>query len=135
MKKIRKDSSFLNEWKSQMITSLSRIEPDWDEEDMEKILNHIIEDRLQLPEVILDNNYTGESRNTNILSVMDWAIERRPLVAGNATFYKNQLEAINPVAQMIDGFLKERKRIKKEMFKVGEEKGFDSDEYKDLDRG
>lgn len=135
IKKIRKDSSFLDEWKSQMISSLSRIEPDWDEEDMEEILNDLIDENLQLPQVTLDNNFTGESRETVLLSVFDWALQRHPLVAGNATFYKNQYEAINPVAQMIDGFLKERKSIKKKMFLVGEEKGTDSDEYKDLDRG
>lgn len=118
-----------------MKRSLSQIEPDWDEDDMDKILNHIIEERLQLPEVVLDNNYTGESRATNILSVMDWAIKRKPLVAGNATFYKNQHEAINPIAQMLDGFLKERKALKKKMFVVGEEQGTECDLYKDLDRG
>ena len=63
---------------------------------------------------------------------MDWAINRKPLVAGNATFYKNQYEAINPIAAMLDGFLKKRKALKKEMFKVEDKT---SDRYKDLDRG
>lgn len=134
MKKIRKDSDFLYSWKDQMIESISKMEPDWDPDDMEKVLNDIIEEDLQLPQVILDNNYTGESRNTNLLSVFDWAIRRKPLIAGNATFYKNQHEAINPIAKMLDGFLTERKRIKKRMFAVGEEFGVDSDLYQDLDR-
>lgn len=134
MKKIRKDSDFLHAWKDQMMTAISRMEPDWDKEDMEKVLNSMIDENLQLPQVILDNNYTGESRNTNMLSVFDWAIRRKPLIAGNATFYKNQHEAINPIAKMLDGFLTERKAIKKRMFAVGEEYGTDTDLYQDLDR-
>lgn len=135
IKKIRKQSSFLDEWKNQMKNSISVIEPDWDMDEIEDELNHIIEDQLQLPEVELDNNFTGENRVTNILSVFDWAMERKPLLSGNATFYRNQHEAINPIAQMLDNFLAERKRLKKQMFIVGEEKGTECDEYKDLDRG
>lgn len=130
--KIVKDSLFLQEWKSQVKAALSHIEPEWDEKKIDKILNEIIIDHLQFPVVTLDNNYTGESRETTLLSVFDWAIQRKPLVAGNATFYKNQHEAINPIAQMLDGFLKERKAIKKRMFAVED---VESDLYKDLDRG
>ena len=124
-------SKFLKQWKNDMIKTLKTIEPTWDKDKIKEKLNEMIKEELQLPEVTLDNNYTGESRQTNILSVFDWCIARKPLIAGNATFYKNQLEAINPVANMLDSFLIERKRLKKEMFKVEDKT---SDLYKDLDR-
>ena len=80
---------------------------------------------------MLDNNYTGEVRESNLLSVLDWALYRKPIIAGNATFYKNQDEAINPIAKMLENFLAERKALKKKMFAVGDP---NSDLYKDLDR-
>jgi len=83
------------------------------------------------PKVTLDNNYTGESRDTTLLSVFDWVLDRNPLIAGNGTFYKNQYEAMNPIAEMLDYFLKTRKKYKKEMFKIEDT---ESNEYKDLDR-
>ena len=41
---------------------------------------------------------------------------------------------MNPITKMLDTMASNRKAYKKEMFHVGEEKGFDSAEYKDLDR-
>jgi len=125
-------SSFLDQWKNQMTESLLHINPELDKEIIEEILNEEIINNLQFPEVILDNNYTGESRDTNLLSVLDWALDKNPNIAGNATFYKNQNEAINPIAAMLDGFLKERKALKKKMFTLDDP---ESDLYKDLDRG
>lgn len=131
-KKIVKKSPFIDKYREEMVETLLKIHPEWDREELEENINEIIINNLQVPEVTLDNNYTGETRDTNLISVFDWIIQREPLVAGNGTFYKNQNEAINPVANMLDGFLKARKAIKKEMFKVEDKT---SDLYKDLDRG
>jgi hypothetical protein len=98
-----------------MIKSLKSINPDFKEKDIEEILDNLIEEQGQNPEMILDNNYTGESRDTTLLSVLDWTFDRKPIICGNATFYKNQHEAINPVAKMLENFLAKRKMYKKLM--------------------
>lgn len=128
---IVKNSKFISKWKDDMISSLMIMNKDWSIDDIEPIVDNMIKENIKVPVVTLDNNYTGESRQSNILSVLDWVLERKPLVAGNGTFYKNQIESINPIAEMIDGFLSDRKAIKKQMFKVEDTT---SDEYKDLDR-
>lgn len=125
------DSKYIHKWKKEMMATMHQINPKWSKEDMEPILDDMLLKQMQIPEAVMSNNFTGEERNTNILSILDWTFERKPLVAGNGTFYKNQHEAINPVARMLDGFLIERKRLKKEMFKVEDKT---SDRYKDLDR-
>lgn len=124
-------SPFLDEWKNQMYEAIKRINPSWDKDEIEECLDDMIKENIQLPAVILDNNYTGEKRDTNILSVFDWAMNRKPIIAGNGTFYKNQYEALNPVGKMLENFLSERKEIKARMFKI---KDVESDQYKDLDR-
>ena len=125
------DSKYIHKWKKEMMATMRQINPKWSKEDMDPILDDMLLKQMQIPEAVMSNNFTGEERNTNILSILDWTFERKPLVAGNGTFYKNQHEAINPVARMLDGFLIERKRLKKEMFKVEDKT---SDRYKDLDR-
>ena len=129
--KLISDSTFISEWRNDMCDTMKSINPEWDDNDIMYELDEMLREQLQVPEVEMDNNYTGEHRNTNLISVLDWTLTREPIIAGNATFYKNQLEAINPIARMVDGFLIERKRLKKEMFKIED---VASDRYKDLDR-
>ena len=130
-KKIIKDSSFMSLWKDEMINTMKTINPKWDKKDINKVLNKMLEEQTQNPQVIMDNNVTGENRETTLLSIFDWAIKRKPIIAGNGTFYKNQHEALNPIAKMLDGFLNNRKAVKKKMFQVEDKT---SDKYKDLDR-
>ena len=126
------NSQFITLYKEEMLANMKQMNPNWDESKMESILDDMIRKRFNNPKVTLDNNYTGESRDTTLLSVFDWVLERNPIIAGNGTFYKNQYEAMNPIAEMLDFFLKTRKKLKKEMFKI---ENTESNEYKDLDRG
>lgn len=126
-----KDSQFITLYKEEMLSNMKQINPEWDEDKMESILDEMIKKNLANPKVKLDNNYTGESRDTTLLSVFDWALDRQPIIAGNGTFYKNQYEAMNPIAEMLDNFLITRKKYKKAMFKI---ENTESNEYKDLDR-
>lgn len=125
------DSQFITLYKEEMLSNMKQINPDWDEDKMEKILDKMIKEKFVNPKVTLDNNYVGETRDTTLLSVFDWTLDRKPIIAGNGTFYKNQYEAMNPIAEMLDYFLKTRKKIKKAMFKIEDNT---SDEYKDKDR-
>ena len=126
------DSQYINLYKEEMLSNMRQMNPDWDESEMESILDDMIKKNFVNPKVKLDNNYTGESRDTTLLSVFDWTLDRQPIIAGNGTFYKNQYEAKNPIAEMLDYFLTTRKKLKKEMFKIEDT---ESNEYKDLDRG
>lgn len=132
LEEIVSNSKFLKKWRKQMITPLKRMHPEWDENEMNDILNEMIKEKIQIPRVTLDNNYTGESKESNVLNVMDWCLKRKPIIAGNATFYRNQDEALNPIRVMLLDFMKQRKNIKKEMFAIEDS---ESRRYKDLDRG
>ncbi len=114
-----------------MIKSLKSINPDFKEKDIEEILDNLIEEQGQNPEMILDNNYTGDKRDTTLLSTLDWAVDRKPILAGNMTFYKRQDEAVNPVGLMLEHKLQARKATKKKMFQFVDT---DKNKYDDLDR-
>lgn len=135
MKKIDvKDSLFIKKYIKQMTEVMKRTNPAWSEEDIKRVVKKMVEKQMVNPKVTLDNNYTGENKESTLLSVLDWSLDRKPLITGNGTFYKTQEESINPVANMLDGWGSERKALKKEMFRVGEEYGTDTYEYNDLDR-
>ena len=57
-------------------------------------------------------------------------MKRKPILAGNGTFYKHHEEARNPISEMVDGFLDKRAYLKSCMFANGDET---SKIYKDLD--
>ena len=125
-----KDGKYLKKYRKEMKEIMKSINPDWDDDFLDKNIMEYMKETIQNPEVNLDNNFTGENRDSTLLSVFDWTFDRKPIIAGNGTFYKNQYEAMNPIAKMLEGFLTERKRFKKLMFK--EEPG--SWKYADYDR-
>lgn len=124
-------SIFIKQWKEEMIVNMKRLNPNWKKSDIDEVLDKMLLEQMYNPDVELDNNYTHEHKQASAISVLDWVLKRNPIVAGNATFYKNQLEAINPIADMVNSFLVERKAVKKKMFQIEDDQ---SDEYKDLDR-
>ena len=123
-------SPFLEFYKRDAVDALMEMNPEWDENDVDKLVEKEMKDSFQNPSVVMDNNFKRQTQDSTLLTIMDWAIEKEPIVAGNGTFYKNQHQAINPIANMLDGMLKKRKAFKKEMFKVEDKT---SQRYKDLD--
>ena len=117
-----------------MCQAMMQANPTWKKKDVEKIIERTIEERLENPTVTLDNNYTHEQKDSTLLSVLDWSLDRKPLIAGNGTFYKNQYEALNPTREMLDEWADNRKFFKKKMFQAGEIYGTNSREYNDNDR-
>lgn len=128
------DSKYLKKYKDRMCQAMMQTNPTWKKKDVEKIIERTIEERLENPTVTLDNNYTHEQKDSTLLSVLDWSLDRKPLIAGNGTFYKNQYEALNPTREMLDEWAENRKFFKKKMFQAGEMYGTNSREYNDNDR-
>ena len=125
------DNKLLKKYRKRMLDIMKQQYPVVDEHVLDKIITKQIKKRVQDPVVTLDNNYTHETRTTTLLPVVDWAMTSKPIWCGNATFYKNQEQALNPIAKMLEGFLSERKRYKKLMFSIDDT---NSVKYKDYDR-
>lgn len=132
MEKVDIDKSeFLCKYVDEMVLAMHRMYPDMSTKDIEKLVRKKVEKNLTNPEVTMDNNFIHETKKASLLSVVDWTYKRKPIIAGNGTFYKNQEEALNPTADMLEGMGAKRKSLKKEMFKFNES----SLEYLSLDLG
>lgn len=113
-------SDFLELYTDEAVKMISAMNPEWNEDDIQEIVIREMKKSFSNPDVTIENNYTHQAQDTKLLSIIDWSLDRKPILAGNGTFFKNQHESINPTADMLDWFLGTRKKVKKEMFSLDE---------------
>lgn len=114
------ESSFLELYTDDAVKTLVAMNPEWNEDDVQDIVIKEMKKSFSNPDVTIENNYTHQAQDTKLLSIIDWTFERKPILAGNGTFFKNQHESVNPTSDMLDWFLGTRKKVKKEMFSLDE---------------
>ena len=129
--KYTKKSEFVKRYSNEMFDIFTRMHPEWDEKKLKEKINEIIEEQLLDVRVTISNNYTENIGDTTLISVFDWFYEKKPILAGNATFYKTQKEGFNPNAMMLLTMLADRKSVKKKMFKLDDDRSY---QYKTMDR-
>lgn len=127
-----KNTQYSKYYISKMTDIMKKINNKWPKEQIEKIIKEMTEERIENPKVILDNSYTQEEKESNLLAVLNWCNSEKPIIAGNGTFYKTHKDSTNPTLNMLRDFKKNRKEYKKKMFSV--EEGPTSDLYKYYDR-
>lgn len=108
----KKKGIFLKQWKEQQADLLRANFPDISDEEIDKFLEEEIKNNLKNPEGVLSNNYVKKSIKVNLLDMIDWMENVQPIIAGNATFFKNQNQGANPSANMLDEFLVNRSKYK-----------------------
>lgn len=67
--------------------------------------------------VILDNNYEKKEQKTTLYEVLNYIIEREPIITVSGVMFKKHGTCPNPYVDLIQEFLRQRKIYKKEMFK------------------
>lgn len=122
MSKIKvEDSEYLTIYKDTLKEKIIRMHPEWDEDKVDKRISKMIEKRLKDPEVTLSNDYIKQEKKSTLLHTFDYILTQEPIIAGNATLFKQHAVSRNPNAEMVDGFLINRKKYKKQMFQIGDE--------------
>lgn len=107
-----KDHIFLKQWKKYYMDTLEKMYPNAKKKELDKFLEKIIKDNLVNPEAQIHNNYAHQRLNIDLLTVVDWYHEVKPIVGGFGVFYRNQNQVKNPSAVMLTNFLKLRKQFK-----------------------
>lgn len=129
-----KDSPFLSEYTRQMTRVLSTIYPNKSKEKIHKIVAKRVEETLMNPEGRVENSYTGEGKPTTLLSVLDYLMDRKPIIGANATFFKHHEESINPNIVMLDGFDQDRTAAKGRMFAAKEAGDKEKEDMENIDQ-
>ena len=86
-------------------------------QEIDNALNYSISCRLQDQPITVDNNYKHQQVDMTLLEVARYIWDRKPIITSYGVMYKRHGEVPNPVYTLIDGFIKNRKVLKKEMFK------------------
>lgn len=133
-KKHVKDSPFLKEYVNQMAHILFKIYPDKPKDDIKKIIKEKVEEDLMNPVGRVENSYTHEVQQTTLLSVLDYLMDRKPIIGANATFFKHHEESINPNIVMLDGFDKDRSASKAKMFAAKEAGNKEEEDINNIDQ-
>lgn len=103
---------FLIDWKKHNRKIFEQMYPQLSEEQINKFLDKVITERLKNPIATMHNNYVGKDFGVDLLKVIDWIHDTKPIVAGFGVFYRNQDEVVNPMRVMIENFIAKRKEYK-----------------------
>lgn len=121
---------FLKDWKKHFTRVFQTMYPELTKKELKKFLNEVIDERLVNPEAQLHNNYAHMSMKVDLLTMIDWFDDQKPIAGGFGLFFKNQYQVLNPNAVMLDNFMSLRKDYKK-LLKVYDEGSY---EYMAADR-
>lgn len=86
-------------------------------DEIDTAIDWSISNRLNNPMVQVDNNYKKQTINMSLLDVAKYILDRQPIITSYGVMFKRHGEVPNPIYNLIDSFIKNRKILKKEMFK------------------
>ena len=85
--------------------------------ELSDAIDYSILKRVNNPKASIDNNYTKKRFDGTLLDVLDYINSCEPIVTSSGVLFKKHKKAKNPLSKVIMGFIEERGRLKKEMFK------------------
>jgi len=107
----------VKDYKRVMIDGLSSSFTNLSREELEEAIDDSIISRHDNKPAYIDNNYTKQRINGTVLDILNYIQKLEPIVTSSGVLYKKHKEADNPLSKMIMGFLDQRAKYKKEMFK------------------
>jgi hypothetical protein len=107
----------IDDYVDSVVTTIKRINPSLPKSEIERITRRVVKERLKDPSINMDNNVTGENHDITFTKLCDWIEKRNPVIAGNATFYKQPSELESPTSNMLRSLKLGRKAVKKLMYK------------------
>jgi hypothetical protein len=86
-------------------------------EELEPIVDYSINKRYREYPAEIENNYMKTTVSTTLLQLADYINSKQPIVTSFGTMFSKHGTVPNPLAIVIQQFLDERSKYKKEMFK------------------
>lgn len=107
----------IREYKRIMMDGMHASFPGLTFEELSNAIDYSISQRMYNAPATLDNNYTKEETNTNMLEFLKYIETLEPILTSSGVLFKKHKDVDNPLRRMINNFLINRKKYKKEMFK------------------
>lgn len=107
----------LNEYKRICMDMLHLNFPLLSENELSCAIDYSISKHFKDTPVTVNNNYMNRTINSTLSYMTDYIISREPIITSYGVLFKRHGEVPNPLYDMIDGFINDRKSMKKLMFK------------------
>lgn len=107
----------VREYRQMMAENLIAHYPKLNKLELDEAIKWAIVNNHQIGKAVLDNNYTKKTIEGTTLDVLRFIDKFKPIESASGVLYKRHDEIDNPLSRMIQGFIKQRKAYKKEMFK------------------
>ena len=111
------DHPILVNYKNTMTRIIHSAHPRMNYEDIERAVEYSIQKRFKNFDLSIQNKYKNKDAQMTMLEMLEYISRREPIITSYGTMFKKHEEVPNPMAKVIDNFLKLRKKHKKEMFK------------------
>lgn len=111
------DSVVLDQYKKVMMDMLHFNFPMLTEEELICAIDHSMSKHFKDAEAILTNNYKRTEISSSLLDLANYITGKEPILTSSGTMFKQHGTGPNPIYSMLDGFINDRKKAKKEMFK------------------
>ena len=107
-------SLFIKDWVENNIIYFKLQYPQADENELRKILYDIARKHTINRDIYLHNDYQDDMKvDSNLLALYDWYHTKKPIAAGNGTFFYTHDKKQSPVQKVIDGRISARKMYQK----------------------
>lgn len=106
----------LNEYRNVAKEMLHLYYPLLSQEELDMALNYSINKRVIDTPAQIDNNYKKQTVDSSLLKIADYIMQRRPIITSAGVMFHRHGEVPNPIYELIDGFVKGRKKLKRQMF-------------------
>ena len=95
-------------------------------QSVRRLIHQFTNDNVRNIPCQMHNNVSRENLDSSIIDVFDWVDNRKPIITGNGSFFKQHSEYIGAAIKMLEKLMANRDRIKRKMYTFKE----DSIEYK-----
>ena len=111
------NSPAIDIYRNEMLDALKLSFPAMYESDLIDAINYSIAKRSKDSNCVLDNNYTKKRQDTTLFKVLEYIIDKEPIITVAGVMFKKHGSEPNPYVDLIQSFLKMRGVYKNEMFK------------------
>lgn len=110
------DNSMIDQYK-RVARDLLRLQfPLLGMDEIDSAIDWSISNRLTDHPIQVNNNYKNQTVDMTLLEVSKYIIDREPIITSYGVMFKRHGEVPNPLYNLIDGFITNRKKLKKTMF-------------------
>ena len=110
-------SPIVDKYKQVAISMLRYNFPLLTEAELAAAVDNSISNHLQQTPARINNNYKNRTVEMTVQKIADYIISREPITTSYGVLFNRHGVVPNPLYGVIDGFIKSRKVLKKEMFK------------------